>query len=47
MEIIIGILVLFVLVSVIGKVLKLAFKMVGFVFIVLLILFLAAALGIA
>ena len=45
MEIIIGILILFVIVSVVGKLLKLAFKLVGFIFIVLLVLFLAATLG--
>ena len=45
MEIIIGVLVLFVVVSVIGKLLKLAFKVVGFIFIVLLVLFLAGMLG--
>ena len=46
MEIIIGILVLFVLVSVIGKVLKLAFKLMAFIFVILLVLFLAGALTI-
>ena len=45
MEIIIGVLVLFVVVSVIGKLLKLAFKVIGFVFVVLVILFLAGMLG--
>ncbi len=47
MEIIIGVLVIFVIVIVIGKVLKLAFKLVALVFVILLILFLVGVLGIA
>ena len=47
MEIIIGVLVIFVIVIVIGKVLKLAFKLAALVFVVLLILFLVGLLGIA
>ncbi len=39
MEIIIGVLVIFVIVIVIGKVLKLAFKLVALVFVILLILY--------
>ena len=46
MDIIIGVLVIFVIVIVIGKVLKLAFKLVAFVLVILLILFLVGALGI-
>ena len=45
MEIILGILIIFVLVSIIGKVLKLAFKLIGLIIMVLVVLFLAGALG--